>query len=143
MFGWDSLFFDDLMNLGGPKPAWNSAYHYYTYEGKISGKILGNTPGEATSRWMKELEKKVREKYPNFLFAGNLLGPGKGFMATTGTFTPPLYCTLDMVMAELGGGGAQLGERKGVGLWKNLKATFDGDAQSRYLSTGPSIMPGR
>jgi len=55
MFGWDSVFFDTINNLGGSKPAWNSAYQYYTYGGKISGKILGNTPGEATSRWMKDL----------------------------------------------------------------------------------------
>lgn len=128
MFGWDSVFYDCLRNLGMAKPKWNSVYHHYTYDGKLAGKILGDTPEEAVKKWMNEITGKVRKKYPNFVINANFIGP-VARQLTEDKREEKLYLTYfslcDAIMAELSGGGAQLAQKAGVGIFKNLKEHFD------------------
>ncbi|MCD6408708.1 hypothetical protein J7L87_06645, partial [bacterium] len=128
MFGWDSVFYDCIRNLGMAKPQWNSIYHHYTYDGKIAGKLFAPTVEEAVKKWVNEIKEKVRKKYPDFVFTANFLGP-VARQVTEDKKEEKLFLTyfnlFDASMAELGGGGDQLARKAGVGILRNLKDHFD------------------
>lgn len=128
MFGWNSVFYDCIMNLGQAEPRWNSVYHHYTYDGKMIGKLFAPTVKEAVKKWINEIREKVKTKYPEFVFTANFVGP-IARQITESKENEELFLTyfncVDAVMSELGGGGDVLAKKAGVGILEELKDHFD------------------
>ena len=72
---------------------------------------------------MTEVKARVHAKYPDFVFMGNELGPDD-FLSGTG-MGPKTYAATEIPLSELGGGGADVANKTGVGTWAGLRQLLD------------------
>ncbi|HEY3416333.1 MAG TPA: hypothetical protein VGM23_05555, partial [Armatimonadota bacterium] len=115
-FGWDAVMIDCMDTACGEVPGAFNAYFYRNRDGKMAGKAFAPTPDAAGDKFFSELKGRVRQKYPNFVWFAN--GVGMNATVENPGIGPLNYKTSEMFMVEIGGGGAYLREKSGIGLWQ-------------------------
>ena len=122
MFGWDSMMFDCVTYFAVQDTPF-TAFNMRNWKGEVAGKELAADPDTAGEKWLTEVKAGVRAQYPDFVFMGNELGPD-GFLSGTG-MGPKTYAATEIPLSELGGGGADVAGKTGVGTWAGLKQVLD------------------